>query len=195
VSTDPRPDDQLLAASLSDPAAFDEVVRRHFRDLYRFAARQVGESDGDEMVAETFTLAFANRGRFNTEGSARAWLFGICVNVMRGHRRSAGRRQRAYQRAYEPELEDAPDDSVASAVDAQRRGSDLRAAIARLRPIECDVLLLYALAGLTGVEIATALSMPPSTVRSHLFRARSFLRSQLHDEPDPDPASLDLWRS
>jgi RNA polymerase sigma factor (sigma-70 family) len=160
--------------------------------------RQVGESDGDEIVAETFTLAFAARSRFNTEGSARAWLFGICANVMRGNRRSASRRRRAYERAYEGDYEDSSEEAIASALDAERQSATLRRAIAALRPAEREVLLLHALGGLSGVEIAEALALAPSTVRSHLFRARSSLRPQLRngtatDETSPTP--VDLWRS
>ena len=62
----------------------------------------------------------------------------------------------------------------------------LLAALAGLRPAERDVLLLYALAGLSYAEIGEALALPPGTVRSHLFRARRALRAELGPEIDHD---------
>lgn len=171
-------DSELIAKSIERPDAFDEIFRRHFRDIYRFAARQLGEDDGEELAAETFARAFAERGRFNTEGSARPWLFGICSNVIHASRRTTGRRGRAYRRAYEPDIGEAADDAVDSALDAERQAVALRSAIDRLRPAQRQVFTLSALGGLSGSEIAEALALPAATVRSHLHRARRALRAQ-----------------
>jgi RNA polymerase sigma factor (sigma-70 family) len=183
VSTRHRDDAASIAASLSRPEVFDEVFRRHFADVYRFAARHLGESEGEEVAAETFARAFAHRARFATQGSARARLFGICLNVVRDRQRHSARRGRAYARAFEPDSSGGDQGARDAALDAQSLRGQLLAALARLRPAERDVLLLCALAGLSYAEVAEALALPPGTVRSHLFRARRALHA--------DPAGAD----
>jgi RNA polymerase sigma factor (sigma-70 family) len=186
VSTRLSDDAASIAASLTRPEAFDEVFRRHFGDAYRFAARHLGASEGEEVAAETFARAFAHRARFDGQGSARAWLFGICLNVVRDRRRSGARRGRAYARAYEPDEGGGDHCAADAALDARSLRGPLLAALGRLRPPERDVLLLYALAGLTYAEVAEALALPPGTVRSHLFRARRALRAELGHARDQE---------
>jgi RNA polymerase sigma-70 factor (ECF subfamily) len=55
----------------------------------------------------------------------------------------------------------------------------LRAALAELVPEERDLLLLFACVGLSYGEIAEALSLPLSTVRSRIHRLRQKLRVRL----------------
>lgn len=188
----PPDDAAVIAASHARPDAFDEIFTRHFADVYRFAARQLGASDGEEVAAETFARAFAHRARLVAGASVRAWLFGICVNLVRDKQRGARRQSRAYARSYEPDVECGDSDGAVAALDARGRRSELLAALGRLRTAEREVLLLYALAGLSYAEIAEALALPDGTVRSHLFRARRALRAELglpsdHQAPSAPP--------
>jgi DNA-directed RNA polymerase specialized sigma24 family protein len=52
-------------------------------------------------------------------------------------------------------------------------------AIAALSPGDRDTLLLSALAGLAGDEVALALGVPPGTVASRLHRVRRILNQRL----------------
>lgn len=56
---------------------------------------------------------------------------------------------------------------------------DLYNALASLKPVERGAILLHYYAGLTSGEIAAASSLPPSTVRFRLMRARAALRKAL----------------
>jgi RNA polymerase sigma factor (sigma-70 family) len=180
-------DSDLIGRSFTEPEVFDEVFRRHFPDVFRFAARQLGVAEGEDVAAETFARAFADRRRFRSAGSARPWLFGICVNLVLKRHRSSRRGFAALQRTYEPGATAAAEDAVDSAVDAERQRPALWAALSRLRTEEQRVLLLYALAGLSAAEIAVSLGLPAATIRSHLFRARRGMRSLLSDDV-PAPA-------
>jgi RNA polymerase sigma factor (sigma-70 family) len=59
---------------------------------------------------------------------------------------------------------------------------DLRAAIARLPPAQRVTLALFYLDGLSVAEVATALSIPPGTVKTRLMHARNTLRALLTGE-------------
>ena len=74
-------DAQVMARSIDDPSAFGEIAERHMDAIFRFVAARVGPSHAEDVVAETFTIAFDSRASFNLEAdSARPWLYGIAAN-------------------------------------------------------------------------------------------------------------------
>ena len=89
-ATEPEPSDRdVLRSSLKDPATFGIVFDRHFRSVYRFLERQVGATAAEDLAAETFTVAFAQRRTFDARRrDVRPWLFGIAINLLRNHRRA-----------------------------------------------------------------------------------------------------------
>ncbi|BAL89689.1 putative RNA polymerase ECF-subfamily sigma factor [Actinoplanes missouriensis 431] len=151
----------------------------HAPGLWRYLARQVEAAQAEDLVAETFLVAWSARGDFRPErGTARAWLFGIAVNLLRRHHRNQAQHQRLSQRltAHGTHV-DGADDRVAERLDARTRIAGLAAAIAALPDGDREVLLLNSLAGLDTREIATALGIPEGTVRSRLHRVRRGLRA------------------
>ncbi|GAB2780699.1 RNA polymerase sigma factor [Amycolatopsis magusensis] len=70
-------------------------------------------------------------------------------------------------------------DRVAAQVTAQALSGLLNQALAGLSPGDRDVLVLIAWEGLTYEEVARALDIPVSTVRSRLNRARRQVRAVL----------------
>jgi RNA polymerase sigma-70 factor (ECF subfamily) len=68
---------------------------------------------------------------------------------------------------------------VAERVSAAAAGPALAAALAGLNSGDRDVVLLVAVAGLDGQEVALSLGIPYGTVRSRLSRARTRLRESL----------------
>ncbi len=93
----------VIAASLSDPDRFTEIFERHFDAIYAFTARRLGRELADDVGATVFVEAFAARTRFERDRvDARPWLYGIATNVIHRHRRTEGRRLRAYARSQPP---------------------------------------------------------------------------------------------
>jgi len=70
-------------------------------------------------------------------------------------------------------------DSDIERADALAQRRILAAALAELRPVDRDVLLLHAWADLSDAEVAEALSLPIGTVKSRLHRARQQLQNRL----------------
>jgi RNA polymerase sigma factor (sigma-70 family) len=179
-------DGAIIRDSLADPRRFGEIFERHYDGVYAFLVRRIGPDLGGELAAEAFTRAFALRSRFRAElsPSARPWLFGIAVNLLRHHHRKEARQLRAYAKTgVDPVLDATPD--ADGRVDASAAGKHLAAALAALRPAERDVLLLFAWADLSYEEIADALDVELGTIRSRLSRARARVRQQL--EPSGQP--------
>jgi RNA polymerase sigma factor (sigma-70 family) len=176
-------DEALIVASVAEPARFGELFERHADEIYRFVARRLGPDVAADLVADVFLIAFRRRARFDpARALARPWLYGIAVNVIRGHRRAETRRLRALARA--PRTSAVTDgepfeERVADRVSAQRLGPDLARALGRLSEGERDLLLLVAWGDLSLDQAAAALGIPPGTARSRLHRLRAKLRKHL----------------
>ena len=172
-------DAQVIQASARTPARFAEVFDRHYDAVRGYLGRRLPAELADEAAAETFLIAFRRRADYDPSyASAKPWLMGIATRLVCRHRRDERRRIEAYGRLAAGELLDHTDESIAR-VDAQEFGPALRSALLDLPTGERDVLMLFALGGLTYGEIAQAMQIPTGTVRSRLSRAREKLGAVL----------------
>ena len=166
-----------IAASLERPAAFAAVYDRHAGVVFRFLVRRVGRDTADELLGETFRIAFERRSTFDqTRPDARPWLYGIATNLIARHRRAEMRRIRATARLVSTQSGDTVAERVAADVDARATWPVVADAIAKLPDGERDALLLLVWEELSYDEIASALHVPVGTVRSRLNRARRRIR-------------------
>jgi RNA polymerase sigma-70 factor (ECF subfamily) len=169
-------DAEVIGRSLDDPHAFAALFDRHAGLVFRFLVRRVGRDGAEELLGETFRIAFERRSSFDTGyASARPWLYGIATNLLAKHRRTEARRLRATARLAVTRGE-AFADRVVAAVDADRLWPRMADAIATLPDGERDALLLFVWEEMPYEEIAAALAIPVGTVRSRLNRARQRLR-------------------
>ena len=176
----PDSDAAVIEQSCAEPERFAAIFDRHFSDIHRYLARRVGSKAADDLAAEVFLAAFAQRQRYDrAQDSARPWLFGIATNLVGAHRRHESRYLRALARTGAQPPLPGEDDRVAERVSAAAARPALLAALAGLAPGDRDVLLLVALAGLGYPEVASALGIPYGTVASRLNRARRQLRASL----------------
>ena len=172
-----RSDAQVIASSLEAPEAFAALYDRHAGLLFRYLIRRVGRDTADELLGETFRIAFEKRTSFDCDRpDARPWMYGIATNLLAKHRRSEARRLHATARLAAEHRPYADTDSVVAAVDASVAWPKVAEAITQLPDGERDALLLFAWEDLSYQEVAAALDVPVGTVRSRLNRARSRLR-------------------
>jgi RNA polymerase sigma-70 factor (ECF subfamily) len=177
----PPTDADVIAASFPEPQRFAVLFDRHASAVHRYVASRVRPGEVDDVVSETFVVAFRTRARYDPAyENARPWLLGIATNVLRQHHRSEGRRLarlRAVVRTLDRDLD--PAETVSAAVDNAAESDRVLRALTRLDDRYRDVLLLAASADLSYEEIARALGIPVGTVRSRLTRGRRRLRELL----------------
>lgn len=184
-------DSRLLArARLGEGAAFELIVRRYNRALFR-AARGVLNDEGwaQEAVQEAYLSAFKNMDSYRGCASLKTWLTRIVVNQAI----SIKRRQR-------PEV--SLDDNVTFlhcrqldenqnitnmacqhtpevVVSQQEIKHLLEAAIRRLPETYRSVFMLRAVEGMSVLDSAFCLELSEDVVKKRLSRARDMLRKDL----------------
>lgn len=170
-------------ALAGDGDAFGEVVRRWERRIYALSYGILGSvEDARDASQETFIAAYRNLQGFRGEAKVSSWLHRIAVN------QCISRQRRARVRA-ETGLEDEASgevllhafacESPASATESRQRAEAVRRAVASLPQELREVVLLKEFEELTFQEIADALRLPLSTVKSRLYTALRQLRLRL----------------
>ncbi len=168
-------DAELLRRSVDDPGLFEEIFERHYDAILRYGRQRVGHDVGEEIAARTMVIAFDRRASFDGRiRSARPWLYGIAINLIRHHVRDERVHMAAIARL--PIDPDLGDEETLDRLDAERRRPWLLDALLQLRPVDRDAFTLLAFSDLSYPEIATALGVPEGTVGSRIHRARQTLR-------------------
>jgi RNA polymerase sigma-70 factor (ECF subfamily) len=137
------------------------ALRRYARHLSR------DQGEGDDLVQETMTRAWAARSRFQPGTNFRAWLFRIQRNLFLSDRRRGSRSV-----SWNPDIDD---DRLVVPAD-QESGvmlADLDVALGSITPGQAEALVLVAQEGLSYEEAAERLGVSLGTVRSRVFRARA----------------------
>jgi RNA polymerase sigma factor (sigma-70 family) len=181
-------DDDLtvIRRSRSDPERFAVLVRRHGPAVGRYVTRRIGQERAEDVVAETFLVAFRKRADYRDQGrDCLPWLYGIATRLMHRERRNEVRQLRLLAVSGTDPVTAPFTDRVEDAVAARGVKQRLAAAMAELPVNQRDALLLLVWAGLSYEQIATATGAPLGTVQSRISRARRRLRQSL---ADLDPA-------
>jgi RNA polymerase sigma factor (sigma-70 family) len=188
-----RPTDaELVSSGHEAQADFALLFDRHAVAIHRYVARRLGTSEADDLVGETFLIAFERRHRYHdSPAGALPWLYGIATNLIRRRRRDEVRQYRASSRSGPGDSLDGSDllsAEVTARVDAESASRAPAGALARLRQDDRDVLLLYAWEELSYPQIADALNIPVGTVASRLHRTRRVLRKALGQDFQENPS-------
>lgn len=172
-------DAAVIARSLRSPECFGILFQRHAPAIYRYIARRLGPDSAEDLVGETFLVAFRRRGRYDgAYPDARPWLYGIATRLVGRYRRDEIRFFQAIARTGVDPASEALDGQILDRVAAQAVRQDLAAALTRLSQAQRDVLLLVA-SGLTYPEAGLAMGVPAGTVSSRLVKARRVVREAL----------------
>lgn len=171
------PDNEVIERSAREPAVFAMLFDRHAAVVYRYVAQRLGDHFADDVMSETFLVAFERRSSYDVGVSdARPWLLGIATRLMRKHARVEAVAWKGLSADMAARI--APDfiEQVGSRIDAERLARRLGKALRKLSEADRDTLLLYAWGDLNYGSIAAAMQVPVGTVRSRLNRARRQLR-------------------
>jgi RNA polymerase sigma-70 factor, ECF subfamily len=160
---------------------FGDLWERHAAAVLRYARRRVPDAEVDEVVAETFLVAW--RRLDDIPGFALPWLLGVARGVSANQHRSARRRAALHLRLTEDHTSDWRHPTASSA----ERADQVKSALADMRESDRELLTLIAWDGLTHEQAAEALGCSRGTFAVRLHRARRRLRTALDREAtEPD---------
>ncbi len=178
-------DEQIVERALTgDAEAFGEIVSRWERKVFSLTYGMLGrEEDARDATQETFLAAFRNLRGFRGEARVSSWLHRIAVNqCITRQRRSKVRNETAIEDEEDRHAStfSAPVHlSPARLAEGRESISAVRRAVNSL-PLELrQVVVMKEFEELTFREIATALDLPLSTVKSRLYTAMRQLQMRL----------------
>jgi RNA polymerase sigma-70 factor, ECF subfamily len=179
-------DDQLVFRAQShDLAAFEALMRRHNRRLFRVTRGVLRDSDeAQDAVQETYLRAFTRLDSYQPTGKFGAWLTRVAFNEALMMRRRMKGETVSLDDVSEEALvvEEAVASEAPSAdqfVEAAHARALLEHAIDALPENFRLVFMLRAVEGLDVRETADSLGINSNTVRTRLFRAQRLLRAEL----------------
>jgi RNA polymerase sigma-70 factor (ECF subfamily) len=182
-------EDEIIVerALTGDAEAFGEIVHRWERRIFALAYGILGrEEDARDATQETFLAAFRNLRGFRGEAKVSSWLHRIAVNqCISRQRRAKVRSESALEDENETTSFATPvSHSPVHLVEGQQQTAAVRRAINSL-PIELrQVVVMKEFEELTFREIADALDLPLSTVKSRLYTALKQLQMRLQKFED-----------
>jgi RNA polymerase sigma-70 factor (ECF subfamily) len=170
-------DDELLAeiGSGSD-LAFDRLMRRYRRLVYRVAYGFTGDREGAlDVVQETFLKVHTRLGSFRGEGKVRNWIMRIAANEAMNWKRSSSRLETS-------EL----DESTFSRSDERDAIAErtLTRSLAALGPRHRLAIVLRYYGERSTREIAATLECSEGTARNVLFRGLAKLRTMMTESEE-----------
>jgi len=169
---------------------FAVLVRRHQKKMLNMAYRMIGDYDeACDVVQDAFLSAYRAIGQFRGEARFSTWLAGIVINRVRDHlsqRIARTRREEALDN--DPAEPDGRrnvnaffegNDPADIQIERRERDAGIQKCIDRLDGEQKEVLVLRDIQDYSYEEIGAMLKLPPGTVRSRLFRARSALKASM----------------
>ncbi len=171
-------DRQLVEQALqNDAAAFEQLFRRHKKDLHRYCMQRTGNnlSDAGDILQETFIKVYLNLDKYNPAYPFRQWIHTIARNTFIDYTRkrkdsplsidsqnAGGTRLNPAATTANPEERMMQDQT----------GKELDKALERMSPRYRTMINMRFIQEYSYEEIAGMLDMPLGTVKTQIHRAR-----------------------
>ncbi len=176
--------DERLASLFKngDSDAFDELVHRYYKHVYRFLVRFTGrEHLSEDLTQEVFLKLYRSIALFDETKRFKPWLFTVAANRARDELRSM---KRASQKVVVETTHNGEEMSLMDIMPAEtetperqaiekERSGQVREAMMKLSDRSREILILAYYEKMQYSEIAEVLDIPLGTVKSRLHKAVS----------------------
>lgn len=152
---------------------FAEVYERFFRQVYGYCLRRTSPDRVDDVVAETFMVAWRRIDDVPEGDSALPWLYGVAYRVLGSHFRGRSRQRRLAEKLISVGIE--PVASTEDYLVMSEESTQVLDAIARLKDTDQEILKLTVWEELSHAEIADALGIGVGAVKQRALVARKNL--------------------
>jgi RNA polymerase sigma-70 factor (ECF subfamily) len=196
ASPKPQLDDSELARLIAsgDNSAFEPLMRRHNRLLYRIARSILrDDAEAQDAVQEAWLRAFRSIRSFRGDSALSTWLARIVVNEAYGRLRRQKRIATVVSfDAHQPDAQPGEYKDMADETTEPPETAAMRTELRQLLEFRINALpeqfrtvfMLRDVQEMSVEETAACLDIPEATVRTRAFRARALLRESLAREID-----------
>jgi RNA polymerase sigma-70 factor (ECF subfamily) len=165
-----------IRAGKGDTAAFGQLYDRYVEAVYRYVYYRVrNDADAEDLVSDVFMRALRAIPRYQPRVAFLAWLYRIARNAVIDRSRRS-RIQITFEDALaHPGVDQVvePDSSLLALSDKEA----VRSALAKLTPLQQEVIVLRFVEGFSTQEIAEVVGKREGTIRGIQFRALEALRT------------------
>src|SRR3989344_5509067 len=178
-------DEEILRASLKEPAAFELLVEKYQEPLMRAAWRIVhGKEEAEDIVQEAFVKIYKNAEKFEKyEGiEFKSWAYKVTINTAITHYRKLKRGEFLSEDPsifQEPEMETA-DTKFSISADAK---ATVASVLGQMPSHLQSVLKSYYLDDKSYKTIAKEEKISIPTLKMRLFRAKKIFRKVNNENP------------
>jgi RNA polymerase sigma-70 factor (ECF subfamily) len=192
------PDDAGVVKKIlrGQPELFGVILERYQRPIFNFIYRFYGNYDlAEDLTQETFLRCYQFLKSYDQKRKFSTWLYTVARNLCIDHlkRHKSGREISLDQTLPAVERREAGRSPEASPqIKCIRNQEDARLleALGELEPSRRMVLILFYFQGLSYQEISETLSVPVSTVKIRIFRAKKSLLEKMKGRDGPaEPAA------
>jgi RNA polymerase sigma-70 factor (ECF subfamily) len=177
----------VSGAKAGDYAAFEELVNRYEKKIYRLGMNITGNpEDAEDVLQDTFLKAFEHLPDFREDSRFYTWIVRIAVNeaLMKLRKRRSSKEvpfEETEDQDGEVQVRDYADwkPNPEQTLAREEMEQILRNAIQALPPGFRTVFYLRDVEGLDTEETAQLLNLSIGAVKARLFRARLRLREEL----------------
>src|SRR6266536_2508705 len=173
-----------------DQSALEQAFNLYSAKLYNIAHRILGEAaDTEEVIQDVFWTVYRKAKSFQGNSQFSTWLYRLTINAALGKIRRNKKTKEVEYEEFLPKFQQDGHHLVRPVVDwsnaldenyaKQELHQLLKEALDQLKPIDKSVVVLSDLECLSDKEIAAAVGVTVSAVKTRLHRARLFLRGQL----------------
>jgi len=178
----------VQAAKQGDVSAFEQLVKRYDRNIFRIAQHITqNREDAEDVVQDAFLKAYENLEQFQGNSKFYTWLVRIAVNeALMKLRRRRPERMVSLDEEVKTEEDSMPREVADWSPNPEQLysqselGDILRKTIQGLPAGFRTVFVLRDVEGLSTEETAEALDLSIPAVKSRLLRARLQLRERLN---------------
>jgi RNA polymerase sigma-70 factor (ECF subfamily) len=173
-------------SAISELEDIEAVMGLYRARIQRYVAFSIGDDDLAETITqECFLKAYRSRDTFRGDCTVSTWLFGIANNLIKDRirrkkfhfwRKAGATAVDASEMAsFLPSNEASPERRLL----AKERLEQVNAALETLSVNQRKIFILRFSEGLDLSEISSSTGMPVNTVKTHLYRAVTAVRSKL----------------
>ncbi|NGZ74017.1 RNA polymerase sigma factor [Saccharibacillus alkalitolerans] len=172
-----------------DRAAADELVSRHYREIYAFVYRQLQHRENSlDLTQDIFVSMLRSIGSFEGKRSSlRTWLYRIATNRVIDHFRSRAHRDTKLTDPIE-DFEFAADEDFTLEFEQREEAGRVLELLRTFEWRTQEIVRVKLFAEQTFAEIAQSMSLPDSTVKTHYYAAIRRIKQTFEEERNEEPS-------